>query len=121
MFYSFKEHIALYLSMNNSFPDLDWKINQDFVKDTQIQLSKEAFGGGCLVSCIWLFATPGSSVHEISQARILEWIAISYAGRSSLLKDWTHSCIAGGFFTTEPRGKPCSSDIALYIVSLSPG
>ena len=36
----------------------------------------------CVLSCVWLFATPvdcslpGSSVHEIFQARILEWIAI---------------------------------------------
>ena len=37
MFYSLKEHIALYFSLNNSFPDLGWKIDQDFVKGTQIQ------------------------------------------------------------------------------------
>ena len=50
---------------------------------------------------------PGSSVHEISQARILKWVAISFSRGSSWLRDWTHvSCIAGGFFTTEPPGKP---------------
>ena len=37
---------------------------------------------------------PGSSVHEISQARILEWFAISFSRGSSLPRDWTHvSCI----------------------------
>ena len=34
-----------------------------------------------LLSCVWLFATPGgppgSSVHGILQARILEWVAIA--------------------------------------------
>ena len=35
-----------------------------------------------------------SSVHEISQARILEWVAISFSRESSQPKDWTHvSCI----------------------------
>ena len=38
---------------------------------------------------------PGSSVHEISQARILEWNAISFLSRSSEPKDRTQaSCIA---------------------------
>ena len=37
------------------------------------------------LSCVWLFATPvdcslpGSSVHGILQARILEWVAISFS------------------------------------------
>ena len=37
---------------------------------------------------------PGSSVHGISQARILEWVAISFSRRSSQPRDQTHvSCI----------------------------
>ena len=37
---------------------------------------------------------PGSSVHGISQARVLEWVALSFFRGSSLLKDQTHiSCI----------------------------
>ena len=37
---------------------------------------------------------PGSSVHGISQARILEWVAISFSRGSSLPRDQTHvSCI----------------------------
>ena len=43
---------------------------------------------------------PGSSVHGISQARILEWVAISFFRRSSQLRDQTCvSCIADRFFT----------------------
>ena len=46
---------------------------------------------------------PGSLVHGISKAKILEWVAISFSRESSLPKDRTHiSCLAGGFFTTEP-------------------
>ena len=44
---------------------------------------------------------PDSSVHGILQARILEWVAISYSRGSSRSRDWTRvscvSCIAGEF------------------------
>ena len=50
---------------------------------------------------------PVSSVLGISQTRILEQVAISFSRGSSWLRDWTHvSCLAGGFFTTEPPEKP---------------
>ena len=53
---------------------------------------------------------PGSSVHEISQARTLEWVAISYTRGSSQFRNPTQvSCIsalAGRFFTTVSPGKP---------------
>ena len=43
---------------------------------------------------------PGSSVHEIFQAKILEWVAISFSRGSSQLRDRTRVfCIAGRFFT----------------------
>ena len=49
---------------------------------------------------------PGSSVHGISQARILGWIALSSSRGSSRPGDHTRvSCTAGRFFTTEPLGK----------------
>ena len=38
---------------------------------------------------------PGSSVCEILQARILEWVAISFPRGSSWSRDWTHiSCVS---------------------------
>ena len=44
---------------------------------------------------------PGSSVHRIFQARILEWIAISFSRGSSWPRDWTWvSCTAGRLFTS---------------------
>ena len=43
---------------------------------------------------------PGSSVHGIPQARILEWVAISFSKESSQPRNQTWvSCIAGRFFT----------------------
>ena len=47
---------------------------------------------------------PGSSVHGILQARILEWVAMPAFRRSSQPRDQTHifmsPALAGGFFTT---------------------
>ena len=47
---------------------------------------------------------PGSSVHGILQARILEWVAMPSSRGSSQSRDRTCisyvSCIPGGFFTT---------------------
>ena len=65
----------------------------------------------CLVaqSCLTLHdpmdcSLPGSSVHWISQARILEQIAISFSGESSQPRDettfLTSPSLAGRFFTT---------------------
>ena len=46
------------------------------------------------------YAPPGSSIHGISQARILEWVVISFSRGSSQTRDQTQvSHIAGQFFT----------------------
>ena len=53
---------------------------------------------------------PGSSVHGILLARILEWVATPSSRGSSQLRDQTGvsciSCVAGRFFIVEPQGKP---------------
>ena len=44
----------------------------------------------CLIYCNPMDCSlPGSSVHGIFQARILEWVAISFSRESSWSKDWT--------------------------------
>ena len=57
---------------------------------------------------------PGSSVHGISQARILEWVVISFARGSSQPRDQKRiSCMGSGFFTAEPPGKSPRSTFEL--------
>ena len=55
---------------------------------------------------------PGSSVHGISQARILEWVAIPSSRGSSWCRNQTSvfciSCIAGGFLTFWATGASCT-------------
>ena len=62
----------------------------------------------CLTLCDPIdYSPPDSSVHGISQTRILEWVAISFSRRSSRPRDRTCiSCLAGGPFPTEPPRKP---------------
>ena len=58
------------------------------------------------LSCVRLFATPWIVAHRIFQARVLEWVAISFSRVSSWPKDQTWvSRIAGRGFTSEPPGK----------------
>ena len=48
---------------------------------------------------MWDCSPPGSSVHGILQARILEWIVISFSRESSPPRDQTRvSCIVGRVF-----------------------
>ena len=66
------------------------------------------------------YCLPDSSVHVISQARILEWVAISFSNRSSQPRDQTSiSSLAGGFFTAKPPGKTDRSAQALYKIRIS--
>ena len=65
---------------------------------------------------------PGSSVHEILQARILEQVAIPFSRGSSQHRDRTLdsciSCIAGGFFITEPPGSQLKLESLKFCVFL---
>ena len=66
----------------------------------------------CVLSCVQMFcdptdcSPPGFSAHGISQARTLEWVAISFYRGSAWPRDQIHvsfvSTLAGQFFTTEP-------------------
>ena len=56
----------------------------------------------CVCVCVC-----GSFVHGISQARILEWVAISFSGDlPDPGMESASPALAGGFFTTEPPEKP---------------
>ena len=58
---------------------------------------------------------PGYSVHGISQARILEWVAISFFRASSQPRDQTRSpTLWADALPSEPQGKPISKVIIYY-------
>ena len=66
----------------------------------------------------WTVACPGSSVHGILQAIILEWVAIPFSRGSSQPRDWTEvSCVAGRFFTIwATREAPIIYRLILHIL-----
>ena len=68
----------------------------------------------CVFSCVRLcdptdYSLPCSSVHGIFQARIQEWVAISFSRGSFQHRDQNlislSPALAGGFFTTASSGK----------------
>ena len=74
----------------------------------------------CLTLCDPMDCSPpGSSVHGVLQARILEWIAISSGGSSPPRdRNWV-SCIAGRLFTIWATGKTCSISLLLLLCHFS--
>ena len=88
----------------------------------------------CFVLCSQLCLTlcdsmdcnpPGSSVHGIFQAKILERVAISSPRRSSPPRDWTHvsyvSCITGSFLICWATGEtlPPAYTSAIILLCIS--
>ena len=66
---------------------------------------------GVRLSRVWLFATqwspPGSSVHRICQAIILEWVVISFSRGSFWPRDQTQvCCTAGRLHRLHHQGSP---------------
>ena len=75
-----------------------------------------SFTQSCLTLCHPMDCSPpGSSVHGIFQARILEWVAVSSSRGSSRPRDASCisliSCIASRSFIADSPGKPSTSCI----------
>ena len=63
---------------------------------------------------------PGSSVHEVFQAGVLDWVAISFSRGSSQSRDRTHvSCTAGRCFIHWATREAISPEYSLEVLKLS--
>ena len=105
--------LLLYTMTMNHFSNGLWHVTSEFyttTSDDQLsgwtgKSSKSESEVLVTQSCPTLCNTldcspPGSSVHGILQARILEWVSIPFSKGSSHPKDQTQvSCIAGRFLT----------------------
>ena len=69
----------------------------------------------CLTLCDSMdYSLPGSSVHGILQARVLEWVAIPSSRRSSQPGTEPGSpALQADFFPSEPPGKPIKRELKL--------
>ena len=62
---------------------------------------------------------PGSSIHGILQARMLEWVAIPFSRGSSQSRDWTQvSCTAGRLFIVWATREAHSSIFYMFLLSI---
>ena len=123
---------VLYLSPSPSFENLCHPALKSFIGTSPnwcglswictsfVSPSLIGFGGLVAQSCPTLChpmdcSPPGSSVHVILPARILEWIAIPFSRVSSQSRDWTQvSHIAGRFLTIWATGQPFVGFNPLY-------
>ena len=68
----------------------------------------------CLTLCDLMDCSlPGFSIHGIFQARILEWVAISFSRGSSWPRDRTWVSHTADSLPSEPPGKPLQSRLTL--------
>ena len=110
------------------------RLNDKYMQGTMLNASVTSFGSHKSHACVhakslWLCLTlcnpmncspPGSSVHGILQARILEWVVMPSRG-SSRPRDRTHvSCLLGwqaGSLPLVPPGKPHQSHMRWLLLS----
>ena len=59
---------------------------------------------------------PGSSVHGILQARILEWVTISYSRESSARMEPGSPTLQADSLPSEPPGKPLGESMSFHPV-----
>ena len=87
-------------------------------RDVRCEQKKMLVAQSCPILCNLVdCSTPGSSMHGISQARILEWVTISFSGGSSQPRSRSQvSCIAGRFFTVWVTRDKNQRSIFLFLV-----
>ena len=76
---------------------------------------KKRFTQSCLTLCDPTDCSlPGSSVHGLLQARILEWVAIPFSRGSPQPRDQTWVSHTAGRLLSEPPGKPWNVRMIIY-------
>ena len=91
------------------------KIRQLDIQNFHLAYQIPNVAQSCLTLCYPMDCSlPGSSVHGIFQARILEWVAISFSRRSSQPRDQTQvSCVVGRCFTIWATGEVQSEGLSI--------
>ena len=92
---------------HSSFTHIKWLLSDSSLSAIKEKESESEVAQSCLTPCDPLACSlPGFSVRGIFQARILEWVTISFSRRSSQPRDWTRvSHIVADALPSEPPGK----------------
>ena len=87
--------------LNWTISDVEHFFTCLFCISLETEMKWKSVTQSCLTLCNPMdYSPPGSSVHGISQTRILEWVPIPFSRGSSQPRDRTRaSYIAGGYFT----------------------
>ena len=121
--YGFQSHLTFcllyaWINLHCYFEVMVDSVQYNFFKVGRKRTSHLLLCAKSLQLCVTLWdpmdcSPSGSSAHKILQARILEWVAISFSRGSSRPRDRTRvswgSYIADRFFTSEPPGEALSS------------
>ena len=100
----------------------EWFSRRNWITVTEIRKwmkKSQSVSQLCLTPCDLMDCSPpGSSVHGILQARILEWVAIPFSRGYSWPKDQTQVfCIAGRFFTIRKWTLLLLSHVQLFVTT----
>ena len=108
---------AKIIPVPHTAPFLSW------VKHTLSLVHVHSVAQWCLTLCDSMDSTlPGSSVCGISQARIVEWVAMPSSRGSSPPKDQTHiPCNSTDSLSLRPLGRPNFLRVLCYVISWRAG
>ena len=106
------------------FPTLESRLSHQTTRESASTLFNESesqVAQSCPTLCNLMDCSlPGFSVHGIFQARILEWVAVSFSRGSSQPRDRTRvSCIVGRHFTIRATRGALFDEVILKILAIS--
>ena len=113
-YFTLLRHLLNYAFNNNiNVPNAEVLLNNEIDWLKRIRVSCSVYGC-CLIAKLcptlgtpWTVQPSRLFCPWDFSPRILEWVAVSSSRGSSQPRHFSHgSCIAGGFYTTEPPGKP---------------
>ena len=126
--YMDREYKNVYFYIQNG----DWRIIKNWLAFVSVAPGREMLNPwnflsyrkwalviqSCPTLCDLIDCTPrGSSFHGVSQARMLEWVAISFSRRSSWPRDWARSpALQVDSLQSEQPGKPQMIEGLLFMV-----
>ena len=98
------------------YPSTEEQIKMWYIHTMEYWKWSRSVAQSCLTLCNPMdYSLPGSSIHGILQARILEWVAISFSNNGILLshkKEWSNAIFSNMNATGDDHTKGSKSEIS---------